>query len=206
MISCGYAGLPPHGRGQRIGLFGGSFNPPHDGHRAASLLALHRLELDWIWWLVTPGNPLKDVSALPPIAVRIEAACRLAAHPRIAVTGVEARLGSPYTCDLVAALTRRCPATRFVWIMGADSFAGFHHWKRWRSIAATVPLAIVDRPGFTWSTAQAQAATALRGARFDEIDASRLANATPPAYVFLHGPRSSLSSTWLRATSPTTSL
>ena len=205
MISRGYAGLPPHGRGQRIGLFGGSFNPPHDGHRAASLLALHRLELDWIWWLVTPGNPLKDTRDLPPIAARIAAACEVAAHPRIAVTGLEAKLGSPYTHDLVAALTRRCPEVRFVWIMGADSFADFHHWKHWRAIADTVPLAIIDRPGFTLQAAQSRAAAALRAVRLDEAAAASLATAEPPAYVFLHGRRSPLSSTRLRSgDAPTT--
>ena len=206
MISRGYAGLPPHGRGQRIGLFGGSFNPPHDGHRAASLIALHRLKLDWIWWLVTPGNPLKDTRNLPPIGARVEIARQLAAHPRIAVTGLEARLGSPYTCDLVAALRQRCPTVHFVWIMGADSFSNFHHWKHWRAIAATLPLAIVDRPGFTWSTAQTRAATALRGARLPERQAALLATSELPAYVFLHGPRSPLSSTGLRAETSTTSL
>ena len=198
MISRAFAGLPPHGRGQRIGLFGGSFNPPHDGHRAASLLALHRLELDWIWWLVTPGNPLKDTSDLPPLPERMAMARRLAAHPQIVVTGLEARLGSPYTCDLVTTLTARCPMTRFVWIMGADSFAHFHLWKDWRRIAATLPLAIIDRPGFTLSAAQTRAATSLRGAAIDETDALTLATREPPAYVFLHGPRSDLSSTALR--------
>ena len=204
MISRGYAGLPPHGRGQRIGLFGGSFNPPHAGHRAVSLLALHRLDLDWIWWLVSPGNPLKDTRELPSIADRIAAACQVAAHPRIAVSGIEARIGSPYTYDLVATLARRAPTVHFVWIMGADSFSGFHRWKNWRGIAGTLPLAIVDRPGFTWNAAQTRAATTLRGTRLAEADAGRLATAEPPAYVFLHGPRSGLSSTSLRARGITT--
>jgi nicotinate-nucleotide adenylyltransferase len=199
LISKGFAGLPPIARGQRIGLFGGSFNPPHDGHRAASLIALHRLRLDWVWWLVSPGNPLKDTRDLPPVGERLEAARTLASHPRIVVTGFEQTLGSPFTCDTVASLARRCSGVHFVWLMGADSFATFHHWKNWRQIADTLPLGIIDRPGSTLHAAQARAASTLRAMRLNETDAARLPNAVPPAYVFLHGPRSPLSSTQLRA-------
>jgi nicotinate-nucleotide adenylyltransferase len=191
-----FAGLPPHGRHQRIGLFGGSFNPPHEGHRAASLVALRRLDLDWVWWLVTPGNPLKDTRQLPPIAARMAAAQAAAAHPRIAITGIEGRLGSPYTHDLVKTLTERCREVQFVWIMGADSFATFHRWKRWTDIAATLPLAIVDRPGFT--VRASRAATSLAPYRVSEAHARMLASLPPPAFAFLHGPRSPLSSTRLR--------
>ena len=198
MISAGYPGLPPHGRGQRIGLFGGSFNPPHDGHRAASLLALKRLRLDRVWWLISPGNPLKDNGALPSVASRMAAAQALAAHPRIVVSGFEARLGSPYTSDTVLALKARCPAARFVWLMGADSLASFHRWKNWRVIAGAVPLCVIDRPGSTLRAAQARAAAALRSARLDESEAALLPGSTPPAFVFLHGRRSTLSSTLLR--------
>ena len=199
MISKAFAGLPPHGRGQRIGLFGGSFNPPHDGHRIASLLALRRLRLDCIWWLVSPGNPLKDTRGLPSVEDRVEAARRLASHPRIVVTGFERSLGSPFTCDTVAVLAARCPAVHFVWLMGADSLATFHLWKDWRTIAATMPLGIVDRPGSTLRAAQAKAAATLKGFRLDETDGPLLATAPPPAYIFLHGKRSPLSSTQLRA-------
>lgn len=199
MISQAFAGLPPVARGQRIGLFGGSFNPPHDGHRTASLVALKRLQLDWVWWLVSPGNPLKDVSDLPPVAERMAAAQAIAAHPKIVVTGFEEKLGSPFTCDTVAAITSRCPDVHFVWLMGADSFADFHHWKNWKDIANTVPLAIVDRPGSTLRATQAQAAATLSAGRLDEREAASLATTPPPAYVFLHGPRSPLSSTQLRA-------
>jgi len=198
VISDGFAGLPPHGRGQRIGLFGGSFNPPHEGHRAASLLALHRLRLDRVWWLVSPGNPLKDTRGLPPLAERLEAARRVAAHPRIVVSGFEQRLRSSYTCDVVAALVRRSPSTHFVWLMGADAFADLHRWKNWRTIAATLPLAIIDRPGSTLRAAQTRAAAALAPYRLREDQAALLADAPPPAYVFLHGKRSPLSSTALR--------
>ena len=199
MISKGFAGLPPVARRQRIGLFGGSFNPPHDGHRAASLIALHRLRLDWIWWLISPGNPLKDTRDLPSVAARIEIARRLAAHPRIVIAGYEQTLGSPFTCDTVAALARRCAGVRFVWLMGADSFATFHHWKNWRLIADTLPLGIIDRPGSTLHAAHARAASTLRAVRLHERDAALLPAVVPPAYVFLHGRRSTLSSTQLRA-------
>jgi nicotinate-nucleotide adenylyltransferase len=194
-----YVGLPPHGRGQRIGLFGGSFNPPHEGHRAASLLALRRLQLDWIWWLVTPGNPLKDTRDLKPIAERVRAAQTLADHPRIRVSSVEERLGSPFTCDLVQALKARRSGVSFVWIMGADAFAGLERWRHWRRIVAAVPLAVVDRPGFTLNGFGTAAAGALAFYRIAEYDAARLARRMPPAYVFLHGPRSNLSSSGLRA-------
>lgn len=198
MISRGYAGLPPRARGQRIGLFGGSFNPPHDGHRAASILALHRLQLDWIWWMVTPGNPFKDVHDLPPIGERIESARRVAAHPRIVVTGVEQTLGSRFTYDILAALRRRCATQHLVLIMGADAFAELHCWKYWRRIVRLVPIAVVDRPGSTVTATQAHAATTLRSARLPEAAAARLAVQRPPAYVFIHGPRTALSSTALR--------
>ena len=199
MISPGFAGLPPHGRGQRIGLLGGSFNPPHEGHRAASLLALRRLQLDKVWWLVTPGNPLKDTRELAPLARRMAAAQRIAAHPRIAVSAYEERLGSRYTCDVVGDLTRRAPSVRFVWLMGADALTELHLWKRWRSIAADVPLAIVDRPGSTLRAAHARAAIALANFRLDESAAALLAGARPPAFVFLHDRRSTQSSTAIRA-------
>ncbi len=191
--------MPPHARGQRIGLFGGSFNPPHDGHRAATLLAMRRLRLDTVWWLVSPGNPLKDNGSLPSVADRMVAARRVAAHPRIVVTGFEATLGSPFTCDTVASLAARCPGVRFVWLMGADSLGGFHRWKNWRLIAATLPMAVIDRPGSTLRAVQTRAAAALRRYRLDETAGSILATTRPPAYVFLYGKRSPLSSTALRA-------
>jgi len=190
--------LPPHASGLRIGLFGGSFNPPHPAHRAATLLALKRLKLDHVWWLVTPGNPLKDVRRLPQLSERVAAATRVAAHPRIHVTGIEAVLGTRFTCDTLAALLRRCPGVRFVWIMGADNLPEFHRWRNWRAIARMVPIAVVDRAAGSLAAAAAIMPQALAGARIPEFAAASLAGRRPPAWVYLHGLKSPLSSTALR--------
>ena len=192
-------GLPCFTQGLRVGLFGGSFNPPHEGHRAASLLGLKRLRLDRIWWLVSPGNPLKDPGALAPLAVRLDAARKMANHPRIEVTGIEAAIGAAYSFETISYLKRHCSGVHFVWIIGADNFLNFHRWQRWREIAKLAPFAIIDRPGFTLRALHGRAAESLARFRYDESDAPVLATAAPPAFVFLHGPRSELSSTGLRA-------
>lgn len=191
--------LPACGAGRRIGLFGGSFNPPHAGHRLVSETALRRLRLDAVWWLVTPGNPLKDARALAPLAARMAEAATVAAHPRIKVTAVEADIGLSRTRDTLRYLLRRCPGARFVWLMGADNLASFHRWHAWREIAAMVPIAVVDRPGYTFAAVASPAAKRMAGRRIDESDAPLLADLNPPAWVLLHGRRSPLSSTQLRA-------
>jgi nicotinate-nucleotide adenylyltransferase len=183
----------------RIGLFGGSFNPPHEGHRLVAATALKRLELDRIWWIVTPGNPLKDNRGLPPLADRMRATARLARHPRMAITGLEQQFGSRYTFDTVDTLLRRCAGVRFVWIMGADNLAGFHRWQHWREIAHAVPIAIIDRPDATLIATRSRAGHVLANRRMHEADAVLLPNMEPPAWVFFHGPRTPLSSTALRA-------
>lgn len=190
--------LPRQAPGLRVGLFGGSFNPPHDGHRLVSLIAIRRLGLDRLWWLVTPGNPLKDNGGLPPMAARVAAARAVSRHPRIDVTGFEGEIGARYTLDSIRYLRRRLPMVQFVWIMGADNLATFHRWQGWRQIAALVPIAVIDRPGSTLRSARSQAASVLARRRFDESDAALLASAAPPAWIFLHGPRSKSSSTALR--------
>lgn len=191
--------IPPVAAGLRIGLYGGSFNPPHAAHRAVSLLALKRLRLDRVWWLVTPGNPLKDNGGLPPLAERLALCRQMADHPALVPTGLEAGLGTRYSYDTVAALVARVPQARFVWIMGADNLASFHRWQHWRGIADRVPIAVVDRAGQSLRATAAPAARALGRWRLPEADAPSLAGRPPPAWVFLHGLKSPLSSTALRA-------
>jgi nicotinate-nucleotide adenylyltransferase len=192
--------LPPHAPGMKIGLLGGSFDPPHEAHRAVSLFAMKRLGLDRVWWLVTPGNPLKDTHWLPPLARRVAAARRFAAHPRIDVTDLETAIGTRFTCDTIAWLTDRFPSVRFVWIMGADNLAQFDRWRNWRAIAARVPIAVVDRFGASLAATGAVAAQALATARIPEGAARSLPYRRPPAWVYLHGIKSPLSSTAIRAT------
>jgi nicotinate-nucleotide adenylyltransferase len=191
--------LPLHGPGMRIGLFGGSFNPPHEAHRAVSLLAMKKLQLDRMWWLVTPGNPLKDTRRLPPIEERIAASTALADHPRIDVTGFEAVIGTKYSCDTIRWLKNEAPGTHFVWVMGADNLKDFHRWKNWRDIFLMLPIAVVDRGGLSLKAASGPAAISFARARIAENKASTLPGLPPPAWVYLHGVKSDLSSTRLRA-------
>ncbi|WP_245195794.1 nicotinate-nucleotide adenylyltransferase [Aureimonas populi] len=182
----------------RIGLFGGSFNPAHAGHLLVAQTALRRLSLDRVWWMVTPGNPLKDRDALRPLAERIAASRALTRDPRILVTAFEARHGRTYTADTLEMVLALRPGVSFVWIMGADSLAGFHHWRHWPRIARTLPICVVDRPGGTLSPLHAPMARAFARHRLREERAALLPSLPPPAWVFLHGPRSPLSSTALR--------
>ena len=181
----------------RIGLFGGSFNPPHAGHRLVTLTALRRLGLDRVWWMVTPGNPLKDARGLPPFAERSAEARRLMPEPAVDITGFEAEIGTRYTLDTLRYLKRRCPGVRFVWIMGADNLVQFHRWQGWREIARLMPIAVVDRPGATLRATASKAASALSRKRMPEAAALALAG-SPPRWALLHGPRSPLSSTMMR--------
>jgi nicotinate-nucleotide adenylyltransferase len=190
--------LPPFEPGMRIGLLGGSFNPPHEGHALVTRIALTRLCLDRVWWLVTPGNPLKLQADLAALQARVEAARRLVVGTRVAVTDIETHIGARYTYDTLAWLTRRARGVRFVWIMGADNLSQFHLWRHWRAIADLTPIAVVDRPGSTLPAMSSRAAVALAPWRVPEAEAARFADLTPPAFLFLHGPRSELSSTVLR--------
>lgn len=188
--------LPPTTAGMVVGLFGGSFNPPHAGHAHVAATALKRLHLDRIWWLVSPGNPLKDVHALPPVAERLAAVRRLARHPRAVVTDLEARLGTRYTVDLVRRLVSLRPGVRFVLVIGADNWAGFHRWGGWRDIARLVAIAVVDRPGATFRALASPAARALD--RYRLGDAARLGRTRPPAWLFIAAEKMPISSTALR--------
>ncbi len=191
--------LPPHAPGMRIGLFGGTFDPAHAAHRGACLLAMKRIGLDRVWWLVTPGNPLKDTHDLAPLEQRVVAARALANHPRIDVTDLEAEIGTRYTYQTIRYLLRRCPHVHFVWIMGADNLRSFHRWQRWRDIAGMVPIAVVDRLGPSLYASAGVAGQALAHARISESAAKTLPERTPPAWIYLHGLKSPLSSTALRA-------
>ena len=188
--------------GQRIGIMGGSFNPPHEGHAIVADTAVKRLDLDQLWWVVTPGNPLKTNGSLPPQAERMAAARAFAQNPRMKITGFEAELGTPYTAATLAFLKSRFPDVHFVWVMGADNLAGFNRWQHWKRIAGTFPIAVVDRPGWRLKALAGEAAHLLGPARLDESDARRLAASKPPAWVFLTSRLSEQSSTKLRANRP----
>ena len=182
----------------RIGLLGGSFNPPHLAHRAISLFAIKRLKLDRVWWLVTPGNPLKEHGALHDLDERTDAARQMADDPRIDVSCLESVIGTRYTVDTITYLRRRTCGLHLVWIMGADNLAQFHRWQNWRRIASEVPIAVIDRPPQSFRALAAPAAQALARYRVPENQAGRLADQPAPAWVFLTGLKLSLSSTRLR--------
>jgi nicotinate-nucleotide adenylyltransferase len=190
--------FPVYTHGMRIGLLGGSFNPPHVAHRAISLFAIKRLRLDRVWWLVTPGNPLKDNGRLHELEERAKAAQATADDPRIEVTCLESVIGTRYTVDTINYLRRRASSLRFVWIMGADNLAQFHRWQNWQRIATQVPIAVIDRPPQSFRALTAPAAQALARYRLPESEAIRLADARSPAWVFLTGMKLNLSSTGLR--------
>ena len=189
--------LPPHRPGLRVGLYGGSFDPVHDGHRHVAETAFRRLRLDRVWWIVTPGNPLKTRAPADRLA-RLAAMRAAVRHPAMEVTDIDAAIGARYTIETIRYLQGHCPGVRFVWIMGADSLAGFDRWRDWREIARRVPLAVVDRPGFTLPALSSRTARTFAASRIDAAAADTLADREPPAWVFLFGRRSNLSSTALR--------
>jgi nicotinate-nucleotide adenylyltransferase len=190
--------MPHAQKGMAVGLFGGSFNPPHAGHALVAEIALRRLWLDQLWWMVTPGNPLKSARELAPLAERIRLSEKTAPDPRVKVTAFEASHHIRYTADALALIKARNPGVDFVWVMGADNLRDFHRWQRWQRIVMTFPIAVVDRPGSTLSFLSSVVAKTFDHARVDEGDAPILARMRAPAWTFIHGPRSSLSSTALR--------
>jgi nicotinate-nucleotide adenylyltransferase len=190
--------VPPTGRGMKIGLFGGSFNPAHGGHRRASLAVLRRCGLHAVWWLVTPGNPLKNHADLAPLEARVRKADAVADHPAIRITAFEAAAGLQFTADTIRYLTGRRPDVHFVWIMGADNLADLHRWQDWRQIMHTIAVAVVDRPGYRHAAASAPAAHAFRNYRIDETGLKSLATRRLPAWAFLRCPLDPTSSTQLR--------
>lgn len=189
-------GVPPFGAGQRIGLFGGSFNPAHKGHAMVALYALKRLQLDWVWWLVSPQNPLKDPAITDDYDRRMAYTQRIARHPRFKVVDFEHQAGTRYTEETLEKLQQRCGAARFVWIMGADSLASLHHWHHWLDIVDMVPIAVLARPGYTIRSLRGVAATRLALRRVQEP--ASVVTAPCPAWTFVTMPLRKESSTAIR--------
>ena len=192
--------LPALRRGARLGLFGGSFDPAHDGHLAVAEAARRACRLDGVLWLVTPRSPLKADQAYAPMRERMAGAAALArGRAWLHVSGIEARIGTRFTADTIPALRARRPDLRLVWIMGADSLASFHRWRDWRGIARAVPILVVSRPGHALPALTSPAARALGRWRLPPGAAPRLPDAAPPAWVYLPGISVPVSSTALRA-------
>jgi nicotinate-nucleotide adenylyltransferase len=189
-------------RGRHVGLLGGSFNPAHKGHKHISVTALKRLQLDSVWWLVSPQNPLKPARDMAPLPARLRTAAAVENHPRIIATDIETALGTRYTVDTVRKLIRRFPQTRFVWLMGADNLASFHRWKDWRQLARLLPIAVLLRPGYTNARLSAPSLARLPGARRREGQAARWPTWTTPAIVVISLPMESSSATAIRAKNP----
>lgn len=182
--------------GARIGLLGGSFNPAHSAHVHISLIALRRLKLDAVWWLVSPQNPLKPVAGMASLERRLARAREIAQHPQIHVSAVETALGTRYSVDTIMALQTRYPSARFVWLMGGDSLATFHLWRRWEHIFASIPIAVVARPGFTIKALSSPASIRFQHAR--RTTDARLADLRAPAWVFLQERLDATSATAIR--------
>ena len=190
--------LPYATPGQRIGLLGGSFDPPHAGHVHISKAALKRFDLDQVWWLVSPGNPLK-ADAPAAMGARLAACRAISDHPRIKVTDFEARVGTRYTAQTLEALFARRRGVRFVWLMGADNLAQFHRWQRWQWIMENVPVGVIARPGERTSARMSKAAKRYEGYRLRGNQSGVLADAVPPAWCFINVPMVDISSTRIRA-------
>ena len=187
---------------RRIGLLGGSFNPAHGGHRRISQFVLRALELDEVWWLVSPGNPLKPREGMAPLAARVRSAMEQAKRARIRVTAIERDLGTRYTVDTLAALKRRYAKRDFVWLMGSDNLAQFHHWRDWRGIARTMPIAVIARPGYD---AAAIASPAMAWLRRFSVPLSSFVNGgewSAPALVTLRFDPDERSATAIRRADP----
>jgi nicotinate-nucleotide adenylyltransferase len=183
--SYGNPGAACRGR-QRIGLLGGSFNPAHEGHLHISRVALKRLRLDEVWWLVSPQNPLKPKAGMAPLRDRLAAARALAGGRRIRATDIEMRLGTRYTLDTVNALQRRCPETRFVWLIGADNLLELPRWHRWPDLFRRVPIAVFARRPYSLWALSGPAVQRFARFRVREAAAGALAGHNPPAWAFLH--------------------
>jgi nicotinate-nucleotide adenylyltransferase len=186
------------GRGA-VGLLGGSFNPAHEGHAYIARTALERLGLDEVWWLVSPGNPLKPVAAMAPLAERFASAMARAPTRRMRVTDIEAELGTRYSAEAIKRLRARYPRLSFVWLMGADNLAQIPAWKDWSSIFHTVPVAVFARPHYLERALSGAASARFRDGRLPERAARRLARHAPPAWIFIHSRLVAASASAIRA-------
>ncbi|EQB32991.1 nicotinate-nucleotide adenylyltransferase [Sphingobium ummariense] len=187
---------------KKIGLLGGSFNPAHGGHRAISLFAIQALELDELWWLVSPGNPLKPRRGMAPLAARVAHARKVARRAPIRATAIETRLGTRYTVDTLKALQARYPRDRFIWLMGADNLAQFGQWKNWRGIARQMPIAVIARPGYDDAARGSGAMAWLRRFVRPARQGADWTDWRPPALVLLRFRPDPRSATLLRQADP----
>jgi nicotinate-nucleotide adenylyltransferase len=187
----------------RIGLLGGSFNPAHRGHRHISLEAMRALGLDEVWWLVSPGNPLKEgASDMAPFEARLASAERMARRSRIRASAFEREAGTRYTVDTVRALKDRFPDHRFIWLLGGDTLPNFHKWRNWRGLAAEVPIAVIRRPGYDSAAHAARAMGWLRRFVHPSGQAGQWTQWSAPAIIFLRQPPDATSATAIRAQIP----
>ncbi len=191
-------GFPTARSGEVIGLLGGSFDPAHRGHVHITLEALKRFGLTRVWWLVSPGNPLKKLGPAP-LETRLARARSVMQHPRVQITDIEARLGTRYTAETLTTLRALYPGVRFVWLMGADNLAQLHRWQDWRQIVETVPLGVLARPGDRISARMSRAARVYDTSRIPGRESQRLARATAPAWCFVNVPMIAQSSSEIRA-------
>jgi nicotinate-nucleotide adenylyltransferase len=185
--------------GLRIGLLGGSFNPPHRGHIHASELALKQLKLDYVWWLVSPQNPLKEIRGMASFPKRLHAAQKFVRHSRIIVSDIEAQLRTQFTVDTLRALKRRLPQLHFVWLMGSDNLLQFPRWRNWQAIFALMPIGVVARAGSALAARNGKAATTFRAAY--ALPNHHFATLAPPAWTMLDWKRDPSSATSLRSAS-----
>nr|WP_086490927.1 nicotinate-nucleotide adenylyltransferase [Novosphingobium panipatense] len=192
----------PDRKGPVVGLLGGSFNPAHGGHRRISLFAAGALGLDEVWWLVSPGNPLKSKAGMAPLAARVLSARRQARRAPIRVTAVERELGTRYTVDTLKKLVRRYPKCRFVWLMGADNLAQFHQWKDWRTIARLMPIAVIARPGYDGAALASPAMAWLGRSRRPHSSLRGPGRWSAPALVTLRFDPDTRSATAIRQADP----
>ena len=185
-----------------VGLLGGSFNPAHGGHRRISLFALQALGLDEVWWLVSPGNPLKPSAGMAPLGARLASASQQTRGTRIVPTAIERELGTRFTIDTLRALQRRYPKCRFVWLMGSDNLAQLHRWRNWRGIARTMPIAVIARPGYDSAARASLAGAWLSRYRRTAASLRHRAGWSAPALIYLRFDPDPRSATAIRCADP----